>query len=166
MTNQRSQRDHDIIEHYRRTINLSVTGRQFSLSVERVRQIVSRHEQETGISLPRCNRPAKPKIQVACPSCGRVAFRHPWEIRNKSFLCLRCAPLANAIPDEKIDLWIEQYKWDRNWTKIAVAEGRPKKGGCSALQEAVYNRLIKRRDAATIDDLWPNGIPMWLINRW
>jgi hypothetical protein len=115
-----------IIEDYRLSGSLRVTGAKFSISAERVRQLVAKHEELSGVKVPRGwrnNRGLRvERVTWRCVDCGVERTTLPSAVRER---CKSCNHVASRIFDDAtIEGWINRIATGCTMKEIATSADR------------------------------------------
>lgn len=161
----RSERDDAIVAAYKETPNLRAVGKTFGISGERVRQIVVRHERQTGEGVERGKQRSGfrvARVLWCCPGCGEERTVLP-SVARQMRACRRCANRAQStrLTDAVIKDAIAKKLAGGKWFPIALAAGYPSNSSFQ-LPRSVYTALQHQGRHDTIAQLWPRGIPHWL----
>lgn len=136
----------EIIEHFRDTRNLEATGKAFGITRERVRQIVVRHEQESGEHIARGYGLGKMRIERVtwtCIGCGAEKRTLPARVRERCGVCTNRHNSHSKITDALIEEWITARLAGATWQSLAVGFGWP----CNhahRISRAIWSHLIRR----------------------
>lgn len=152
----------DIIAAAKAGPNLAAVALKFSISLERVRQIVKRHETETGELIPRqrrdhANHPLR-RVDQACSSgCGRTRSTTP---SAPPWRCPNCGPPGSVTIEAIIDI-AERRIAGAEWQDLAEYAGYSRKL-THPLKRMVWSRLNRAGRGDLVALLWPKGTPHWL----
>jgi hypothetical protein len=156
----------EIVAAYLATPNLHTVGKRFGMTGERVRQIVVRHEAETGETVPRGKRAGKRGPRVArvlwrCAGCGEERMLPPNLAARNSTICRKCTRIH--LTDWLIENTIKRVIAGEKFMPISIAAGYSPTS--QALTLSVYTHLFGAGRFDEIALLWPRGVPNWLRKR-
>ncbi len=164
------QRCEAIITAYKAHPNFTDIGKQFSLTDDRIRQIIARHESETGEKLPRrtaVNYSRGPRVArvlwICAGECGKTRLLLP-SVAAQHERCHKCNLIlrGSRITDELMEDTIEKIlAGGTNWLQLALAVGYSKQAA-HRLHRAVYTYVQHQDRLDLIPRLWPKGVPPWL----
>lgn len=144
-----------IVEEYRAGDTLEIIGQRQGITRERVRQIVARYEEENDIKFARKYRTLE-RERWHCEVCGAERIGTPTELSKLPTRCSRC----RSVDPEQIARFVAEYKEYGSWLKVTILHGHPPTS--ANIPRKVYLHLLTVNDAATIRELWPDGIPRWM----
>lgn len=151
-----SDRAAAIVEAYYSGRTFRSVGDEFGISHERVRQLVVRHESLSGAEKKRTGRQYPSRTAWRCDLCGCEKHLTATQLAKAGTRCPRC----RRTDVEKAERFIAAYRENPNWLAIANAAGSQPNNAA----RLVYHYLLRRRDAVRPAELWPRGVPAWLIN--
>lgn len=154
-----------IVEDFRAERYLHPVATKYGISRERVRQIVARHEQLTGETLPRADNNEwlrKELVLWRCPGCGVERRLLPGKVKLQR-LCTQCHGRAcrKRINDPLLEDTISRVLAGEKFYQLAVAAGYNNKNA-HGLVSGVYRHLLRHNRIDEVRRIWPKGIPNWL----
>lgn len=136
---------------------LAVIGETFGLTRERVRQILDREERALGERLPRTRRRTE-RVSWRCALCGIERHLRPGAAARRGTLCGPCAKLDPS----RAERILADRRSGMPWYRISSAEGSTNNTNAA---RALYCYLRRAGRNDEIRELWPRGVPHFLIVR-
>lgn len=151
---QNPTRDNKIVAYYKAGMNLREIGSVFSISHERVRQIIASFETKSQSKLERNHWRGErtERIIWRCASCGLERKMLASQVHSR--VCSKCNDLSKIkYSDETISAWIAQRRSGLTWTELARQVGF-KKNSLSTISYVVYAFLRRNNRLSEVAELW------------
>lgn len=166
---QNPTRDDKIIAYYKAGMSLHEIGSVFSISHERVRQIIASYEASSQSKLERNHWRGErvERIIWRCANCGSERKMLASLAKNRKF-CLSCSVQNRdkiKHSDEMILSWIAKRRSGTTWIEIAREAGY-KKGSYSVVCTTVYAFLRRNNRLAEVAEIWQGYSLRYLARRY
>lgn len=162
-----------IIEAFKTLGTLEATGKKFGVTRERIRQIVSRYERETGESLgrPGKSHAKKELVEWECRHCGTVHRQPPAKAKLRN--CGKCVSLrsrgSRLDNPVLIEEWIEARKAGSSWASIGRSAGLNNRAN-HLIARAIWRYLRREHRFDEVPLVWRQGrrgsVTTMLEKRW
>lgn len=164
MNSKNPKRDSEWVSRYRdgETLNDIASTAVPPVSRERVRQVLFSYEKRTGEKLPRhTGAPGvfrSERVEWKCEICSES--RWITEAYRDRYASARCSKCRN-IDVDKFEKQIDMRRELGNWHRASIAAGYSPTS--VSMQRHIYRYLRQMGRRPEINELWPQGVPPWLI---